>query len=221
MDLTEFWTICSTNNIVLDKKQLDDLERFADELVYWNRKINLVSRKDAENLLERHILHSIMLLKFVKIPEKSRCLDIGTGGGFPGIPLKIARPDLFMTLVDSVAKKIKVTTMLAAHTGLKNIEAVHSRTEELRQKNKNYFKHFDFAFARAVAKLNSIWPWAKSLLKKQGKLVAMKGGNIDEEIKLLKEDFPGLIIDIKPMDVFGYDKFKKDDKKIIIISRPQ
>jgi len=155
MDLTEFWTIASGNGIVLDKEQLERIERFAKELVYWNKQVNLISRKDEENVLENHILHSISLLKYLEIPPKSRCLDIGTGGGLPGIPIAIATGNISMLLIDSIAKKIKITNMLAKHTGLRNIEAICMRVENLAQNDK-YLEHFDFVFARAVTKISDL-----------------------------------------------------------------
>ncbi|MGB9912782.1 MAG: 16S rRNA (guanine(527)-N(7))-methyltransferase RsmG, partial [Candidatus Kapaibacteriota bacterium] len=119
MELTEFWTILSANGIILEVEQLKQIERFVKELTYWNDKINLISRKDIDNILENHILHSLSILKYVEIPQKANTLDVGTGGGLPGIPLKIARPDINMILIDSIAKKIKITDMLAKHTGLR------------------------------------------------------------------------------------------------------
>ena len=96
----DFWTTCSANDIVLEKEQVDALKRYHDELIYWNAKVNMISRKDEDNVWDRHILHSLAILKYVTIRPKARVLDVGTGGGLPGIPIKIARPDLKMLLVD-------------------------------------------------------------------------------------------------------------------------
>lgn len=220
MELTEFWTIASANGIVLDAEQLERIERYARELVYWNKQVNLISRKDEENVLENHILHSISLLKYINIPAKSRCLDVGTGGGLPGIPLAIATGNIFMTLVDSIAKKIKITSMLAKHTGLRNIEAISMRVENLSQNNK-FLNYFDFIFARAVAKLTDLLSWTTPLAKKNAKFVFYKGGDISEELASVKKRFQQFNFDVIDIDFYGYPKFKQDEKKIIVIKNKE
>ncbi|HOK15447.1 MAG TPA: 16S rRNA (guanine(527)-N(7))-methyltransferase RsmG [Candidatus Kapabacteria bacterium] len=218
MDLTEFWTIASGNGIVLDKEQLERIERFAKELVYWNKQVNLISRKDEENVLENHILHSISLLKYLEIPPKSRCLDIGTGGGLPGIPIAIATGNISMLLIDSIAKKIKITNMLAKHTGLRNIEAICMRVENLAQNDK-YLEHFDFVFARAVTKISDLLTWSIPIAKKNANFVFYKGGDISEELSVAKKKFPSLSFSVIDIDFFGYPKFKEDEKKIVHIKK--
>jgi len=218
MDLTEFWTIASGNGIVLDKEQLERIERYAKELVYWNKQVNLISRKDEENVLENHILHSISLLKYIEVPAKSRCLDIGTGGGLPGIPIAIAAGNISMLLIDSIAKKIKITNMLAKHTGLRNIEAISMRVENLAQNDK-YFEYFDFIFARAVTKISDLLTWSMPIAKKNANFVFYKGGDISEELNTAMKKFPSLNFNVMNIDFFGYPKFKEDDKKIVYIRK--
>ncbi len=218
MDLTEFWTIASGNGIVLDKQQLERIERYAKELVYWNKQVNLISRKDEENVLENHILHSISLLKYIEIPTKSRCLDIGTGGGLPGIPIAITTGNIYMLLVDSIAKKIKITHMLAKHTGLRNIEAISLRVENLAQNNR-YLQYFDFIFARAVSKISDLLTWTLPIAKKNANFVFYKGGDVSEEISIAMKKFPSLSFNVVDIDFFGYPKFKEDEKKIVHIKK--
>jgi len=215
MLLTEFWTILSANGIILEVEQLKQIERYAKELTYWNEKVNLVSRKDIDNLLENHILHSLSILKYVEIPQKANCIDIGTGGGLPGIPIKIARHDINMVLLDSIAKKIKITEMLAKHTGLRNIQAVCMRAEEF-AKIKNNWARFDVVFSRGVAKLKTNIAWVKNLLKPGGKIVLLKGGDLTEEIEDAKKMFPNIEIKEFLIDLVGYEKFKNEDKKVLI-----
>ncbi len=215
MELTEFWTILSANGIILDVEQLKLIERYSKELSYWNEKVNLISRKDIDNLLENHILHSLCVLKYVDIPKKAQCIDIGTGGGLPGIPIKIARPDVKMLLLDSIAKKIKITAMLAKHTSLRGIEAVCKRAEEF-AKEKNNYKRFDVVFARSVAKIKTVVIWVKEMLKTDGKIVFLKGGNLKDEIEDAKKLYENLELDEILIDLIGYEKFKKEEKKIII-----
>ncbi|MFN3781735.1 MAG: 16S rRNA (guanine(527)-N(7))-methyltransferase RsmG [Candidatus Kapaibacteriota bacterium] len=215
MELTEFWTILSANGIILDVEQLKLIERYSKELSYWNEKVNLISRKDIDNILENHILHSLCVLKYVDIPKKAQCIDIGTGGGLPGIPIKIARPDVKMLLLDSIAKKIKITAMLAQHTTLRGIEAVCKRAEEF-AKEKNNFKRFDVVFARGVAKIKTIVIWVKQMMKSDGKIVLLKGGDLRDEIEDAKKLFKNLELEEILIDMVGYEKFKKEEKKIIL-----
>jgi 16S rRNA (guanine527-N7)-methyltransferase len=217
MDFTEFWTICSANGIVLEIHQLESIKRYHKELLYWNDKVNLISRKDEDNLLDRHILHSLSLLKYIEIPKKSRCLDVGTGGGLPGIPITIAREDLRMLLVDSVTKKIKITAMLAKHTGLKFIEARAARVETLSIDN-NYKRYFDFVFARSVAKIRDVVFWTQNLIKPFSKIVFFKGGDVTDEISAAKEKFDKLEVEIIPILMRGCNLFKDQDKKLVVCS---
>ena len=215
MELTEFWTILSANGIILEVEQLRLIERYVQELTYWNERVNLISRNDTQNILENHILHSLSLLKYVGIPQKARCIDVGTGGGLPGIPIKIARTDLFMTLLDSIKKKIKITEMLAKHTGLRNITAVCMRAEDF-ARQKNNFGRFDVVFSRAVGKIGTVIAWTKDILKPDGLFVFLKGGNLDEEKESAKKMFKNLLIDEYIIDLVGYEKFKKDEKKVVV-----
>jgi 16S rRNA (guanine527-N7)-methyltransferase len=215
MELTEFWTLCSSNGIVLTKKQLDDFTRFITELLYWNKNVNLISRKDEENIIVNHILHSLTALKYIELPNKARCLDVGTGGGLPGIPITIANPSIHMLMVDSIAKKAKIADMLAKHTGIRTISAITARAEELRMK-KEYLNHFDFIFSRAVARIDKVYSWVQGLLKPGGKLVLYKGGDCTEEIEAAKSRYPELKIEEIPIKFMGIDWFEANEKKIII-----
>ncbi len=217
MNLIELWTICSTNNIVLSKEQMFQIERFHNEILHWNGKINLISRLDEENIYIRHILHSLTILKYIEIPARAKCLDIGTGGGFPGIPIKIANPEISMLLVDSIKKKVSVAEMMAKHTGLRKITAICSRVEDL-EKNAQYKNSFNFIFARAVARMNELVGWTKNLIAENGKYVFLKGGPLDEEIYFLKRDFPNISVEEIPIKILGVDWFHKEEKKIIVCS---
>ena len=220
IDLVDFWTTCSINNIVIDKKQMPAFERFYNELLYWNDKINLISRKDLENIYEHHFLHSLTILKYIDIKQRANCLDIGTGGGFPGIPLSIARPDLHLLLVDSIAKKIKATSMFAAHTGNIHLSARNCRVEELHAE-KDKVKSFDYVFARAVTRTKSLLEWSKPLLKESGKVILLKGGNLAEEIAEAKAAFPEFIFEETAIDIIGCPWFKTEEKKILLCSKKQ
>lgn len=155
----------------------------------WNEKINVISRKDIDGLYEKHVLHSLSIAAAFDFPSGAAIVDLGTGGGFPGIPLAIFFPEVTFHLVDSIAKKLKVAEAVAEGIGLKNITTQHSRIEDIRNRK------FDFVVSRAVAPLKDLWNWSKPLLKnkiqadeEQGLafspgLICLKGGDLSSEIQ--------------------------------------
>jgi 16S rRNA (guanine527-N7)-methyltransferase len=216
MDKIDFWTTCSSNDIELDAEQMHSLERYHNELLYWNQSVNLISRKDENNVWERHILHSLTLLKYGTVPHKARVLDVGTGAGLPGIPLKIARPDLRILLTDSIRKKITATGMFAEHTGLKDISAMTTRVEDLAN-TANYRGHFDVIVSRAVAPISELLTWTSRLRAPGGVWYFLKGGDLREEIAAAKEVFPDVKITEQLIDMFGAPWFATEEKKVIAI----
>lgn len=148
----------------------------------WNAKINVISRKDIDNLYIHHVLHSMAIAKAISFKSGTRVLDFGTGGGFPGIPLAILFPDVSFRLIDGTGKKIKVTTEVASAIGLKNVEAVHRRGED----EKDYF---DFVVSRAVMTMPELMRIVrKNISRKQRNdcpngVVCLKGGDLEEELK--------------------------------------
>lgn len=151
----------------------------------WNKQINVVSRKDMDNLWVHHILHSLSIAKFIKFAPGSYILDLGTGGGFPGIPLAILFPDVSFHLVDGTRKKIKVTEDIANRLDLKNVEAEHIRAEMLKGR-------YDFIVSRAVAPLEKLLSWTHGRFKDKeinplpNGLICLKGGDLKDEIKEVK-----------------------------------
>ncbi len=147
----------------------------------WNSQINVISRKDIEHLYEKHVLHSLAIHKFIQFAKGSEILDIGTGGGFPGIPLAIMLPDVQFTLTDSIGKKIKVVQEVSTALGLKNVKALHTRSEVVKHK-------FDFVVSRAVAELTELLRWTDGKIKKQqinaipNGLICLKGGDLTSEL---------------------------------------
>lgn len=194
---------------------MESLQRYHNDLLYWNEKVNMISRKDVHHLWERHIIHALTLLRYISIPPKARILDLGTGGGLPGIPLKIARPDVKMTLVDSTAKKITMVKMFGEHTGLKDINAIAARVEDLSAQSK-YKGTFDVIVSRAVAPITQLVDWSNSLLSTNGCFAFLKGGDLTEEIMQAQKDFPTLTITETAIDLFGMPWFKADEKKVVL-----
>ena len=213
--LLDVWTHLSANDIVLDKEQMDSLQRYHSDLTYWNERVNMVSRKDIDQLWERHIIHSLLLLKYVVIPDKARVLDLGTGGGLPGIPLKIARPDIKITLVDSTTKKVNMVKMFGEHTGLKDIHAVSARVEDLCALPK-YKGSFDVIVSRAVAPIVQLISWSLPLVAREGFYALLKGGDMAGEIKAAEQQFSNLSITEMPITAFGLPIFTTDEKKVIV-----
>lgn len=171
--------------------QLQQLEQLYPLYKEWNEKINVISRKDIDSLYEKHILHSLAIAAVFEFLPGTKIIDIGTGGGFPGIPLAIYFPEVEFHLVDSIGKKIKVVQEVSAAIGLKNLTAQHSRAEDIKGKK------VDFVVSRAVAPLKDLWRWAKPLLHKtiegdekavaggvetENGLICLKGGDLAQEI---------------------------------------
>lgn len=212
--LVDVWTLLSSAGIVLSKDQMESLQRYHDDLLYWNQRVNMISRKDVDQVWERHILHSLMILRYAEFPVRARVLDIGTGGGLPGIPLKIAREDIKLTMVDSIKKKVSMVRMFAEHTGLKDITVELARVEQLAE-NPKYSGGFDVIVSRAVAPLADLVSWSKPLLSARGQYVILKGGDLTEEIAQARHMFPRLSVVETPIDAFGMPWFKVDQKKVL------
>ena len=161
-------------------KQFAALEALYKE---WNTKINVISRKDIDGLYKKHVLHSLAIAAAFQFEPGMEILDIGTGGGFPGIPLAIFFPEVKFLLADSIAKKLKVVDAVVENLELKNVTTQHVRVEEIKNRK------FDFVVSRAVAPLKELWKWSKPLLKKNhGSDAATQGSEANAEIPL-----PGLI----------------------------
>ena len=153
----------------------------------WNAAINVISRKDMDAFDERHVLHSLALVKAMKFAPGSDVLDVGTGGGFPGIPLAIVYPEVNFVLCDSIGKKMKVVRAVVQALGLTNVTVHHGRAEEIKGQ-------FDFVVSRAVTRMNRFIPWVQGKIKKQSinpwpnGILALKGGDLSEE--LAEVDYP-------------------------------
>jgi 16S rRNA (guanine527-N7)-methyltransferase len=159
--------------------QIEQFGALKNLYIEWNEKINVISRKDMDNFYEHHVLHSLAIATQFEFTPGMQVMDLGSGGGFPGVPLAIFFPDTQFHLVDSINKKLKVVTEVAAAIGLQNVTTQHCRAEEIKNRK------FDLVVSRAVAPLKDLWWWSKPLLKKGGKpsgLICLKGGDLTTEI---------------------------------------
>lgn len=194
----------------LNEHQKNQLYQLEDLYIEWNSKINVISRKDMDDFLERHVLHSLSIAKKFTFKPETSIMDLGTGGGFPGIPLAIFFPDTRFLLTDSIGKKIKVVNEIASSLNLKNVEAIHTRSEDVKEK-------FDFVITRAVAEFDLLYNWTKKKFNKENKnsfpngLICLKGGDLHEELKNFSDK-----ISIFPISDFYSESFF-ETKKIVYL----
>ena len=193
--------------------QLQQLAALEALYADWNEKINVISRKDFDRLYEKHVLHSLAIAAAFEFQPGAMIGDLGTGGGFPGIPLAIFFPEVKFHLVDSIGKKIKVVEAVAEGLGLKNVTAQHARMEEIKNRK------FDFVVSRAVAPLKELWTWSKPLLKKahpdmgvKPGLICLKGGDLAQEIS--ESGCKPRIMEV--YEIFGEEYFK--EKYLLYVS---
>lgn len=197
------------------EEQLTQLKQLEELYKEWNEKINVISRKDIDSLYEKHVLHSLSIAAAFEFAPGTEIIDIGTGGGFPGIPLAIFFPEVKFHLADSIAKKLKVVEAVAEGAGIKNITTQHTRAEDIKGRK------FDFAVSRAVAPLKELWQWGKPLLKTTGiipgnqapGLICLKGGDLAVEIQ--ESRTKPRVMEIK--DLFKEDYFH--EKYLLYVPR--
>lgn len=172
----------------LTETQLEQFDRLQELYEDWNSKINVISRKDMEQFYTHHVLHSLGIVKVMPFEPGSKILDIGTGGGFPGIPLAIMFPETNFHLVDSIGKKITVVKDVVKQLKLTNVEAQQARAEELVRK-------YDFVISRAVTRMANFYPWVKNKIRKEdineypNGILYLKGGEVDEEMEELGKSY--------------------------------
>ena len=194
----------------LTQEQITQFSKLQELYKDWNVKINVVSRKDIDELYLRHVLHSLGIAKVVQFKPNTKVLDVGTGGGFPGIPLAILFPDTEFLLVDSIGKKIKVVNEVANSIGLKNLRAEHKRAEQVNGQ-------FDFVVSRAVTKMKVFQQWVKKRISTKQRnilfngILYLKGGDLTEELK-----------GIKNVELYNISNFFEEEffetKKVVYIS---
>lgn len=192
----------------LTEKQIEQFDQLEELYQEWNSKINVISRKDMDQFYVHHVLHSLGIAKVMGFQPGTKILDIGTGGGFPGIPLAILFPDTHFHLVDSIGKKITVVKEVAKALKLSNVEAQQARAESLVRK-------YDFVISRAVTRMINFYPWVKGKIKRedfnefQNGILYLKGGDVDEEMEELDKSY----VTYHLSDYFKEDFF--ETKKVV------
>ncbi|GGK63742.1 16S rRNA (guanine(527)-N(7))-methyltransferase RsmG [Rufibacter glacialis] len=196
----------------LTPEQQQQFSRLAELYVEWNEKINVISRKDMENLMVNHLLHSLGIAKVVQFPAGTSVMDVGTGGGLPGLPLAILFPEVRFHLVDSIGKKIHVVQEIAQELRLHNVKATHTRAEQVHEK-------YDFIVSRAVARLATFYHWIQFSYKKESVptqgLYYLKGGDLTEE---LAES--GLLHEVFELSTYFQEEFFETKKVVYVPVHP-
>lgn len=202
-------------NIEISDNQLEKFDKYMKLLLEWNEKINLTAIIEPDEVKIKHFLDSLTVFKYIN--DEDKVIDIGTGAGFPGIPLKIMKSDTKITLLDSLNKRINFLNLVIEELELKNIEAIHGRAEEF-ARNKLYREKYDVAVSRAVANLSTLTEYMLPFVKVGGRCICMKGANLKEELDKAKNAIQELGGKIEIIDNF-YLSNNDNERNIVIIKK--
>ncbi len=209
--------IFEENGKTISFSQYEKLKTFVDNLIEVNQSVNLISRKYLENIWENHIFHSISPFFVFDFKNCGKLVDIGTGGGFPGIPLKIILEEKEFLLIDSIKKKIDATNNFISNLQLKKINTFNERSEIL-SANKLFTNKYDIVISRAVSSIENLILWSKGFLKQDGKFIFLKGGNLDEEIFFAKRKFKNIEIQVIDLKIKQLEFLEIGEKKLVIVN---
>lgn len=228
-----FRSLLQKNGLTPSDEQIGQVEKFVELLLDWNSKVNLISRKDTENVWQAHILHSASILLLTEIPQNAKVLDLGSGGGLPGVVIKILRPDTEMTCLDATRKKMEAVADMISQLGLSRCGVSWGRAENLGKTHPHRF-HYDTVLARAVAPLRDLVRWSRPFLRQtesfpqpdsmkptRPTLIALKGGDLERE-RSQASSLPGVGSVRESALVFhGAEQIPGVDKKIVIVEFDQ
>jgi 16S rRNA (guanine527-N7)-methyltransferase len=195
-----------------DERVIKEFTDYNKYLTEWNSKVNVISRKN--DSIENIALNSVFFLTKYKFNPSAKVIDIGTGGGFPGIPLKIIYPDIDITFCDSIRKKINVVEDIIKQMGFNNAEVICARAEELKYKKK-YFRKYDYVVSKSVASLDNLFKWGRGLLNETGEFLCIKGGDMTEELEDLRKRNRDAIAEVT--DYALPEEYNIEDKKLVTI----
>ena len=213
----EVRAILWNQGFLVSDQNWDRLEQWVSLLETFNRQVNLVSRSDIPRIWGRHLLPSLLLLVFRDIPEESRICDFGSGGGFPGMPLAICRPDLQVTMLEARQKKTRIIDQMIEKLSLRNAFTLQGRGEEL-GRSMIGSERFPVLSARAVASLDRLDRWTRNLREDKSKLHVFKGGNLDEEIRKLQKGCPGIEWEQTPLDIPEFPYLAENRKCLVTLN---
>jgi 16S rRNA (guanine527-N7)-methyltransferase len=208
----ELKKILSHVGIKINDKQNEQFQKYVDLILTWNKRTNLISQNDESRIIENHVLESLSFLLSFEIFPGSEIVDIGSGAGFPALPISLIYSDVNFLLVESKRMKALFLKEVISLLKLENVAVLCDRIECLSQ-NKKYEDQFDFAFSRAVASLDVVYGWVEKLLKPDGFYIAWKGGNVKEEIEKLQKNFKDICTDVIKMD----ERLVHSDKQRVFV----
>jgi len=225
-DISWFGEVCAANGLVLSDEQKSMFEMYRQLLVHWNSQINLISRRDEENFYPNHALNSISFLFVTRLFHDACVMDLGTGGGLPGIPLKIILPQLQLTMLDSILKKTMAVQAIVSEMKIADAVVVTGRAEEIAKKRE--FEHkFDYVVSRAAGKLDDVAKWSRGFLVEPGApssgtihggtLIVLKGGKFNEELKHARSLKFIESVEVRDIIFDGMDEVENKEKKLVII----
>ncbi len=226
-DISWFVSVCSRNGLPVSEDQAAKLEAYRLLLVDRNRRVNLISRKDEENFYPKQVMNCVSFLFKTSLKRGARILDLGTGGGLPGIPIKILSPDVDMCLLDSIAKKTAAVLSISNELNLAKVEVVTGRAEEL-AKTHEFEGKFDYVISRAAGKLDELAKWSRGFLKGEephigdmipvGTLIVLKGGDLVEELKHARNLKFVKSITVDEISFEGMDELDNKEKKLVLVN---